>query len=41
MAIGNRRDNAQGRLYFVFEIGDEEINYSLGFVGMHQVAPML
>jgi len=36
MVVGNRCDDAQRSLHFVFEIFDEKISYNLCFVGIHQ-----
>ena len=34
--VRDRGDDAEGRLYFVFEIGDEKISYSLGLCEIHR-----
>ena len=39
IAVGNRSENAQSCLRFVFEIGGKKISYGLGLVGIHRMLP--
>ena len=35
LAVRHRLDDPQGRLYFVFEVGDEKVGDGLCFLGIH------